>query len=92
MALTLPGSGPTLSEDILCPRKIFSAAHQCLIRCKLEVEWCWLFEEPSQVAHMLFPVLGEANDTVDEQFHSFEAFANSQHDGMEPTRGRNKSS
>ena len=40
---------------------------------------------------MLFPILGEANDTVDEQFHSFEAFANSQHDGMEPTRGRNKS-
>ena len=40
---------------------------------------------------MLFPVLGEVNDVVDEQFHAFEAFENSQQDGLEPTRGRSKS-
>ena len=36
---------------------------------------------------MLFPVLGKVNDVVDKQFHSFEALANSQHDGLERTRG-----
>ena len=32
---------------------------------------------------MLFPVLGEANDAIAEQFHSFEAFTNSQNHGLE---------
>ena len=32
---------------------------------------------------MLFPVLGEANDAIVEQFDSFEAFTNSQHHGLE---------
>ena len=35
---------------------------------------------------VLFPVLGEANDVIDEQFHSFEAFANSQHDGLKTSK------
>ena len=32
---------------------------------------------------MLFPVLGEANDAIAEQFRKFEAFTNSQHHGLE---------
>ena len=40
---------------------------------------------------MLLLVLGEANNVGDGQFHSYEAFANSEHDGLEATRGRSKS-
>ena len=53
-------------------------AQQCLIGDKFEVEF---FSRSRNRA-----VLGKTNDVVDEQFHSFEAFANLQHDGLEPTR------
>ena len=82
LALTLPGSGPSPSEEILCARKMISAVlSRALLGAGLK-----LLAVRGTVAgrtRVLFPVLGEANDAIAEQFRKFEAFTNSQHHGLE---------
>ena len=82
MALTLPGSGLTPSEEILCPRRVISAVlSSALLGAGLR-----LLAVRGTVAgriRVLFPILGEANDAIAEQFRKFEAFTNSQHHGLE---------
>ena len=88
MALTLPEPGPTPSEEILCPRKMISAApSSALLGASSRLN----LVSRSRHRRRSLPVLAEVNDVVDEPFHAFEAFENSQQDGLEPTRRRNKS-